>query len=300
MSTPPEPPQQPSDATAQPSAYPYPHPQSPGPGGPMGFPPAAPVPQAGQQNTHAQPTLVGVPAQPGQPGQPQPVNPYLQQGPYPVVGPPPPPRGGGAGRAVLWAAVGALVASAGWAAGVFLLGTGSDPDLRGYSAPSNLCNAADYSSFREEYPDNDTAPTHNTLEDDALDEGLCNLSLKKSSSSYADAYLYLQLDRHKKTDPGPEFTANWKNYGDSHTGYDVDVVTGIGDEAYLVSDDTTSGSSSGSMYATLAVRDGWVTYTMTYSAYYSSYDDDTDPPTLDEVSDWLKADTRTTLGDLRD
>ncbi|MFJ8109611.1 hypothetical protein [Streptomyces sp. NPDC096132] len=302
MSTPPEPPQQPqppSDAPAQPSAYPYPNPQSPAPGGPLGFPPAAPAAQTGPQNVYAQPTLVGVPAQPG-PGQPQPGNPYVQPGPYPVVGPPPARGGGGAGRAVLWAAVGALVASAAWAAGVFLIGAGDDADLRGYTAPANLCNATDYSSFKDEYPDTDGAPTRNRLEDDALDEGLCSISLKKTTSTYADAYLYVQLDLHKKTDPGPEFTATWKNYGDSHTGYDVETVTGIGDEAYLVSDDTTSGSSSGSLYATLAVRDGWVTYTMSYSAYYSSYDDDTDPPTLDEVSDMLKTDTRTSLADLRD
>lgn len=196
--------------------------------------------------------------------------------------------------------VGAVAASAAWAAGVFLIGTGADPDLRGYTAPSNLCNATDYSSFKEEYPANDSAPTHNSLEDDALDEGLCSLSLKKTGSTYSDAYLSVQLDRHKKTDPGPEFTATWKNYADSHTGYDVETVTGIGDEAYLVSDDTTASSSTGSLYATLAVRDGWVTYTMSYSAYYSSYDNDTDPPKLDEVSDWLKRDTRTTLGDLKD
>ncbi|MFI1704900.1 hypothetical protein ACWDDN_31705 [Streptomyces griseoruber] len=309
MSTPPEPPQQPtppSDAPAPPSAYPYPSPQTPGPGGPLGFPPAAPAPQGAPQSVYAQPTLVGVPAQPGQPGQPgqppqpQPGNPYLQQGPYPVVGPPPASGGGGAGRAVLWAALGALVASAAWAAGVFLIAGADKADLAGYTAPSNLCNAIDYSSFKEEYPTNDGAPTRNRLEDDALDEGLCSISLKKTTSTYADAYLYAQLDLHKKTDPGPEFTAAWKNYGDSHTGYDVETVTGIGDEAYLVSNDTTSGSSSGSLYATLAVRDGWVTYTMSYSAYYSSYDADTDPPTLDEVSDMLRTDTRTTLADLKD
>ncbi|MFE6823324.1 hypothetical protein [Streptomyces sp. NPDC057690] len=297
MSTPPQPPQQPeqpSDAPAQPSAYPYPHPQSPAPGGPLGFPPAAPATQAGQPSVYAQPTLVG------QPAPPQPVNPYLQQGPYPVVGPPPGSGGGGggAGKAVLWGVVGAVLASAAWAAGVFLIGAEDEPELSGYSAPSNLCNSTDYSSFKEEYPDNDTSPTHNTLKDDALDEGLCSISLKKSTSSYADAYLYSQLDLHKKTDPGPEFTAAWKNYADSHTGYDVEAITGIGDEAYLVSNDTTSGSSSGSLYATLAVRDGWVTYTMSYSAYYSSYDDDTDPPTLEEVTGYLKTDTRTTLEDL--
>ncbi|MFJ9019830.1 hypothetical protein ACIRPU_07560 [Streptomyces sp. NPDC102259] len=297
MSTPPQPPQQPeqpSDAPAQPSAYPYPNPQSPAPGGPLGFPPAAPATQVGQPSVYAQPTLVG------QPAQPQPVNPYLQQGPYPVVGPPPASGGGGAGKAVLWAAVGAVLASAAWAAGVFLIGAEADPDLRGYSAPSNLCNSTDYSSFKDEYPDDDSSPTHNNLKDDALDEGLCSISLKKTTSSYADAYLYSQVDLHKKTDPGPEFTAAWKNYPDSHSGYDVETVTGIGDEAYLVSDDTTSGSSSGSLYATLAVRDGWTTYTMSYSAYYSSYDEDTDPPTLEEVTGYLKTDTRTTLENLRD
>ncbi|MDQ0579194.1 hypothetical protein [Streptomyces rishiriensis] len=299
MSTPPQPPQQPeqpSDAPAQPSAYPYPNPQSPAPGGPLGFPPAAPATQVDRPSVYAQPTLVG------QPAPAQPVNPYLQQGPYPVVGPPPGSGsgGGGAGKAVLWAAAGAVLASAAWAAGLFLVGAEADPDLRGYVAPSNLCNSTDYSSFKEEYPDNDSSPTHNSLKDDALDEGLCSISLKKDTSSYADAYLYSQLDLHKETDPGPEFTAAWKNYADSHTGYDVDTVTGIGDEAYLVSNDTTSGSSSGSLYATLAVRDGWVTYTMSYSAYYSSYDDDTDPPSLEEVTGYLKTDTRTTLEDLRD
>ncbi|MEV1069026.1 hypothetical protein [Streptomyces sp. NPDC050263] len=298
MSTPPQPPEQPeqpSGAPAQPSAYPYPNPQSPAPGGPLGFPPAAPAIQTGQQSVHAQPTLVGV----GQPAQPQPGNPYAQPGQYPVVGPPP-TGGGGAGKAVLWAVVGAVVASAAWAAGVFLISARNDADLRGYSAPSNLCNSADYSSFQDEYPEDDGTPTHNTLEDTALDQGYCSISLKKTGSSYSDAYLSVQLDLHKKTDPGPEFTATWKNYGDSHSGYDVEEVTGIGDEAYLVSEDTTSGTTTGSRYATLAVRDGWVTYTMGYSAYLSSYDDDKDPPELDEVTDWLKTDTRATLASLSD
>ncbi|SMF45180.1 hypothetical protein [Streptomyces sp. Amel2xC10] len=294
MSTPPQPPQQPEqppEAPAPPSAYPYPNPQSPAPGGPAGFPPA---PQSGQPPLYAQPTLVGVPAQQ--------VNPYAQPGPYPVVGTPPTGgSGGGAGRAVLWAALGAVVASAAWAAGVFVIGgTGDDPDLRGYKAPANLCTSADYSSFKDEYPEKDGTPTDNTLEDTALDQGYCSISLKKTGSSYADAYLSVQLDLHKKTDPGPEFTAQWKNYDDSHDGYDVDPVTGIGDEAYIVSEDTTNGTDSGSRYATLAVRDGWVTYTMGYSSYLSSYDDDKDPPELDEVIDWLKTDTRTTLEDLKD
>ncbi|MFH9089476.1 hypothetical protein [Streptomyces sp. NPDC017673] len=294
MSTPPQPPQ-PADQPAQqpprpqqpavppqPTAYPYPNPQSPPPG-----------------TFHAQPTLAAQPA----PGQPQPGNPYAQAPQYGPVPPAPPAGGGGgAGRAVLWAAVGAVVASAAWAAGVLLIGGRNDSaDLRGYSAPSNMCSSADYSSFKDEYTENDSSPTRTSLKDTALDESYCSLGLKKPGSSYADAYLTMQLDLHKKTDPTPEFTATWKNYGDSHTGYDVDPVEGIGDEAYLVSQDTTNGSSSsGSRYATLAVRDGWVTYTMSYSVYLTSYDEDKDPPALTDVTDWLKTDAKSTLRQLKD
>ncbi|CAM5714970.1 MULTISPECIES: hypothetical protein [Streptomyces] len=295
MSTPPQPPQpadqpaqrppQPSQQPAvppQPTAYPYPNPQSPPPG-----------------TFHAQPTLAAPPA----PGQLQPGNPYAQAPPYgPVPSVPQAGGGGGAGRAVLWAAVGAVVASAGWAAGVLLIGGRSDSaDLRGYSAPSNMCSSADYLSFKAEYTENDSSPTRTSLKDKALDESYCSVGLKKSGSSYADAYLTMQLDLHKKTDPAPEFTATWKNYGDSHTGYDVDPVEGIGDEAYLVSQDTTNGSSSsGSRYATLAVRDGWVTYTMSYSVYLTSYDQDKDPPALTDVTDWLKTDAKATLRQFQD
>ncbi|MET8772974.1 hypothetical protein [Streptomyces sp. NPDC004658] len=280
-------PQQPAQQPAvppQPTAYPYPNPQSPPPG-----------------TFYAQPTLAAQPT----PGQPQPGNPYAQTpqyGPVPPVSPAGGGGGGGAGRAVLWAAVGAVVASAAWAAGVFLVGgRGDGADLRGYSAPSNLCSSADYSSFKDEYTENDSSPTRTSLRDKALDESYCSLGLKKSGSSYADAYLTMQLDLHKETDPAPEFTATWKNYGDSHTGYDVDSVEGIGDEAYLVSQDTTNGSSSsGSRYATLAVRDGWVTYTMSYSVYLTSYDEDKDPPALTDVTDWLKTDAKATLRQLTD
>ena len=266
--------QSPPAVPPQPTAYPYPNPQSPLP-----------------QNPYAQP------APPDQ------ANPYAAPPGYGYPPPAAPPATGPstAGRAVLWAVVGAVVASAGWAAGLFLTGGfGTGADLRGYRAPANLCAGSDYSSFKDEYPVDDSAPTKNAMKDPALDESYCSLSLKKTGSSYADAYLSLQLDLHKKTDPAPEFTATWKNYGDSHTDYDVTPVQGIGDEAYLVTQDTSNGSTtSGSRYATLAVRDGWTTFTMYYSAYFSSYDSDTDPPSLDDVTGWLKTDTKSTLEQLK-
>ncbi|MFD7874137.1 hypothetical protein ACFV5G_08425 [Streptomyces sp. NPDC059766] len=298
MSTPREPSQQPphdSGAPAQPTAYPYPNPQSPGAGGPGAVPPPSPpAPPAGP------PTLYSHPAPAGGPALPPPGNPYAAPGPY---GPYPaarPSGTGGAGRALLWAVTGAVAASVLWAAGLFALhGLGAAADLRGYDAPANLCTGSDHSSFSSAYPLADTSPTHSSLRDGAFDQSTCNVDLKKSGSTYADAYLTIDVQLHKKTDPGPEFTAAWKNYPDNHEGYDVDTVAGIGDEAYLVSQDTISGSTSGSLYATLAVRDGWVTYTMTYSAYLTSYSTDSDPPQLAEVTGWLKSDTRSTLEELR-
>ncbi|MFJ6845302.1 hypothetical protein ACIQRE_21845 [Streptomyces griseoluteus] len=278
----PGPPAQPPSVPTQPTAYPYPNPQS-----------APPVPQAPPPGPFQPPAM---------PAGPQPGNPYAQPPQYGLPpGPPPAGGGGAAGRAVLWAVLGAVVASAAWAAGVFVVGAAANKaDLRGYTAPSDLCSRADYGSFKDEYTASDSTPTHSLLEDRALDESSCSASLKKSGSSYADAYLSLQVDLHKKTDPAPEFTATWKNYERTHSGYDVGAVEGIGDEAYLVTQDTTNGTSAGSRYATLAVRDGWVTYTMSYSAYLSSYDPDKDPAKIDEISDWLKTDTRSTLDRLKD
>ncbi|MFF6783031.1 hypothetical protein [Streptomyces sp. NPDC012510] len=256
---------------ATPSAYPYPNPQSPGGYGP----PVAPVPV--QTNPYGQPP-----------------------GGYPPLGAP--PAQGAGGRAVLWAVVGAAVASAAWAGGVFLLGKDdTEADLRGYEAKSNLCSSVDYSSFKNEYPEEDTSPVNNSLEHEALDQNYCSISLKTSSSStLSDAYFSVQMDLHKKTDPGPEFTALWSEYDQRYDDYDVDEVTGFGDEAYLVTEDTTSGDdTSGSRSATLAVRDGWMTYEMRWSAYGSSYDD-VAMPEVDEVVEWLKNDTSATLDNLRE
>jgi len=244
------------------------------------------------------------PAPPSAYTYPPPAGGYAPPGPYAApyaaTSASRPGGSGGAGRAVLWAAVGAVVASAAWAVAFLALDAGKDDaDLRGYTAAADLCGKADHSSFDDEYPDDSGSPTHNSLKDTALDQSYCSLNLKKTTSSYADAYLTLQMDLHKQTDPGPEFRAVWKKYGDLHDGYDVDTVDGIGDEAYLVSQDTAGDTTSGSRYATLAVRDGWMTWTMTYSSYLTSYDEDKDPPKLDEVTDWLKTDTESTLEALK-
>ncbi|MEU9188969.1 hypothetical protein AB0D14_31390 [Streptomyces sp. NPDC048484] len=202
---------------------------------------------------------------------------------------------------MLWAAVGAVVASALWAGALFLLDPlGDDPDLRGYRAKANLCSAVDYTALRTEYAEEDNAPTHNSLKHKAIDQSYCSISLKKSSSSsYSDAYLSVQMELHKETDPGVEFTALWSEYSQRYEDYDVEKVSGFGDEAYLVTEDTTSGSgTSGSRAVILAVRDGWMTYQMSWSVYPSSYETAT-PPAIGEVSRWVKTDTRSTMENLR-
>ena len=263
----------------------------------------------------------GVPAQTDAQPQPQP-QPQSPQGAYgpppaPVPAqwypptqtggffPPPPPapsgtsgRPGAAGRAVLWAAVGALVASALWAGGVLLLGGDGSPkaDLRGYQAKANLCNWVDYSSVKSEYSEGDDNPIHHSLNHEALDESYCSMTLRKYSTSLSSAYLSVTVDLHKKTDPAPEFTAQWSEYTQRSESYDVEKLTGFGDEAYLVSSEP-----SGSQYVTLAVRDGWMTYEMSWNIYTSSYDDSEkdDVPALSDVTRWLKTDTRGTLEKLR-
>lgn len=185
--------------------------------------------------------------------------------------------------------------------GVFLLRLlGDDPDLAGYRAKANLCSAVDYTALRTEYTEQDSAPTHNALKHKAIDESYCSISLKKSSSSsYSDAYLSVQVDLHKETDPSAEFTAVWSEYNQRYDDYEVEKVSGFGDEAYLVTEDTTSGSgTSGSRAVILAVRDGWMTYQMSWSVYTSSYETTT-PPEVGDVSRWVKTDTRSTLENLR-
>lgn len=292
MSTPPE----------QPSPSPY---QSPAGQG------ANPGPIPGQ------PTVGGY----GAPVPPQ-HNPYAQSGPYgqpPAAAPPagyyPPmpgmpgapgtpgaaPGRGGAGKAVLWGVVGAVVASALWGGGLLLFGKDgkASADLRGYTVQKDLCATQDISAFKSSYPTDDDDPTKYTAKSESVDEMYCDVGLEMEGSTYSDAYLSVQVDLHKKTDPGPEFADTWRTYSQHDDDYKVTPligVAGLGDEAYLITEDGTS-----SRYITLAVRDGWMTYSMRWSAYDTSSDtDSTTMPTIDEASDWVKSSTKATLPRLKE
>lgn len=294
----------------QPGSYPYQNPQQgpgavPPPGPPPGGPQAggygAPVPP--QHNPYAQTPS----AAPGPYGQPQP-------GYYGAPQQPGPPGGagggrGGAGKAVLWAVVGAAVASALWGGGVVLLGKDSGKaDLRGYTVKKKLCDVADLSAFKGAYPKPDEKPTEYTSDRPTLAQMYCSVGLEKESANYPNAYVSIEVDLHRKSDPQPEFADSMKSYQDHGSAkedtYDVTAVDGFGDQAYLVTQDTitntSDGSETGSREVKLVVLDGWMTYTMWWDVYASTLDTDADTaPTLTEASGWVKSATKATLPKLK-
>ncbi|WP_329179026.1 hypothetical protein [Streptomyces sp. NBC_01477] len=261
----------------------------------------APVPP--QHNPYAQ-TSAGAPAGPYGPPQPSYYGPPQQPG---APGAAPGGRGG-AGKAVLWAVVGAAVASALWGGGVVLLGKDSDKaDLRGYTVKKNLCDTADLSAFTSEYPKPDDDPSSYVSDRPTVAEMYCSESLKKDASTYSDAYVTLQADLHRKSDPQPEFADRWRSYTDHGTisseKYTVTAVDGFGDEAFLITQDTittSSGSESGSREVMLEVRDGWMTFSLSWDAYASSLNDDSGATaTISQATQWVKDATKATLPELK-
>jgi hypothetical protein len=206
------------------------------------------------------------------------------------------------GRAALWTVVGAVVASAAWAGGVLLLRDGgSDADLRGYHVVGDLCDSADFSPFGPGFKPS-SSHTACTSKGDALDSMTCSQSMEgDSGASSLSAYTYLQFDLHKKTDPGAEFTDTWKGYTQhKDEKYEVTPVSGLGDEAYVISSDSLS-SASGERYVTVAVRDGWMTYSENWTQFtgFSSDSSADSQPSVDEVTQWLQWSAKGTLAKLR-
>lgn len=250
-----------------------------------------------QHNPYAQ-TPPGAPSGPYGPPQPA----YYGAPQQPGTAPAGTSRGG-AGKAVLWAVVGAVVASAAWG-GVMLLGKSGKPDLRGYTSTKNLCAKSDLSAFKTEYPKTDTTPDTYISDRPSLVQMFCSEDLDKesddSSSDSGFAYVSVEADLHRKSDPGAEFGDHWKSFGDhgpKGSNYKVTAVDGFGDEAYVVTEDNTAGSSR---EVVLGVRDGGMTFTLSWNAYSSSTDDNSDPlPTLDQATEWVKSATKATMAKLK-
>ncbi len=221
--------------------------------------------------------------------------------------------GGGKGLpAWLWAIGGAVVASAVWVGVVFSTGGFSgepSPDLRGYAYKADLCGSTSWAPFedaRYKMEDSSTSasagenPTASGHQDPALDSMWCNADLvpeDAGSDDYSTNLVYTKAFLHKKTDPGPEFAAQYRSYEEqeSSTDYKVTPVQGIGDEAYLVSRQESTDSKS--TYVVLGVRDGWLTYETAWSSYSSG--NSADRPSSEEVADMLRTSATETLKKLK-
>ncbi|MET8873759.1 hypothetical protein [Nocardia sp. NPDC004604] len=217
--------------------------------------------------------------QPGAGFQPAPG--FPQQAP----GYPQPPKSGGKGW--LWALGAIVVTSAVWAVAMFAIGAfdagkadiSKDADLRGYKYIENLCDITDTSPYTsagftlsKSDSSGETYPKHEGSKHAAVDSMGCDVRFTPSGSSekYDYAAIYTSAQVHKQSNPGPEFTASYETWTQSEYGKDskVEKVSGLGDEAYVItgkhkSDDPTADVS-------VAVRDGWTTYHISWSQYASS------------------------------
>ncbi|WNE96524.1 hypothetical protein PS467_14865 [Streptomyces luomodiensis] len=286
--------------TPNPYGQPQPH-QPPQP--PQQSPPQSPYGQPQphqaqplQHNPYAQPTMPSVPL-----------------GGYGPMGTPPgaPPTGSGGGRKGWpWALGGAVVASAVWAGVLFATG-GFDgeakADLAGYRYTNNLCTATDAQTIEDagyQQEDGSANPQHSSSEDPALDSMTCNIDFEPNdadSDDYSSVWLYTTASLHKKTDPAPEFEAQYRAYEEQKTSsysYKVSPVNGLGAEAYVVTQVSKSGSDTGA-YVILGVRDGWMTYQSTWSEYLSSSSSAT-AKTPEEATAMLKKSARATLEKMKE
>jgi hypothetical protein len=220
--------------------------------------------------------------------------------------------GGGGGKGWLWALGGAVVASAVWAGVVFGTGAlGGEPkaDLAGYRYTPNLCtstdlNAIEDAGYEQKDSSGSTNPQHSSSRDPALDSMACNINFAAtdaSSSDYSSEWLSTTAGLHRKTDPEPEFEAQYRQYENQKSSgytYKVSEVDGLGDEAYVVTQQSTSSSDTGA-YVILGVREGWMTYQSTWSEYVSS-SSSAKAITTDEATEMLEKTARATLAKLKD
>ncbi|MEV6339637.1 hypothetical protein AB0M12_33575 [Nocardia vinacea] len=274
----------------------------------VGAPQSAPgFPQPGLQQPGFEQPAPGFPQ--GASGFQQPG--YQQQAP----GYQQPPKSGGKGW--LWALGAVVVTSAVWAGAMFAIGAfdagkadiSKDADLRGYKYIANLCDITDTSPYTsagftlsKTDSSGDTYPKHDGSKHAAVDTMGCDVRFTPSGSSekYDYAAIYTSAQVHKQTNPGPEFTASYETWTQSEYGKDakVDKISGLGDEAYVItgkhkSDDPTADVS-------LAVRDGWATYHISWSQYSSSSSKSSGKIlSASEVTDLLKKTATSTMSKLR-
>lgn len=259
-----------------------------------------------------------------QPPQPLPNLPYAPPAGagygYPAAGPPggfgpvtPPPAGSrGTLPSWLWAVGGVVVASAVWGAVLVATADGSQnpdperprPNLAGYAYTADMCAAADTTAFDADYePEGYRDPSGTAFEHRAVDRSACTFYLTPAGGgSLSSLFLTYEAVWHKRSDPRPEFAATYRGqeqYQDVNYDYEVEPISGLGDEAFLVY--LTDSNDDGRLArVVLAVRDGWFEHRLTWDAYI----DPTDPAVshlLDReyVTEALRESSEATLAALR-
>ncbi|MYR94241.1 MULTISPECIES: hypothetical protein [unclassified Streptomyces] len=150
------------------------------------------------------------------------------------------------GHGLLWAAAGALTASAIWATAVFAYGDGIDrkADPHGYQLGGRSCSALQMKALTASVGKREGGPSLSPgrIEHPALDEIHCFMGASspegtaeddKGWSTFAQVELTVQV--YKETDPRPVFEAGRGPSGVAEADAERPVlVPGLGDRAYLL------------------------------------------------------------------
>ncbi|MFE9700099.1 hypothetical protein [Streptomyces sp. NPDC006270] len=141
----------------------------------------------------------------------------------------------------LWAAAGALTASAVWAAAVFGYGIGGDPKpgSRGYRVESDSCAAVDLRALAKAVGEPASEPTTELdgIEHPALHRIRCTIAFNESQvEGWSMGYqASLTAELHKETDPRPAFEASSTLTEIDGIGVtQVERVPDLGDLAHLL------------------------------------------------------------------
>ncbi|MFJ7528471.1 hypothetical protein ACIQ1S_26495 [Streptomyces griseus] len=194
-------------------------------------------------------------------------------------------------RGLLWAAAGAVVASAVWATAVFAYGIGGDrkPDPRGYRVESGSCAAVELKALSAAVgPAGAPSTELDGIEHPALHRIRCTVDFTvavvrapdgEEGVGWSTGYqASLTAELHKETDPRPEFEASSTLTEIDGTGVDrVERVPGLGDLAYLLIMEDESMS--------VRVVDGGAVVTLTLTSWMSPPDIDNGTESLPEVVD---------------
>ncbi|MFI9605056.1 hypothetical protein ACIHCX_35455 [Streptomyces sp. NPDC052043] len=207
-------------------------------------------------------------------------------------------------RPWLWALGGVVMASALWAAALFLYGLGDrKPDMRGYQLDHDPCPSIQLKAIGAAITprESTTMIDAGLLNHAALDQIQCFIPLRSRARAEqpghgwsVDYAVGITVALHKRTDPGVEFEARRRvtDLGVVPEGK-VEMVPNLGDKAYLLNRD--DGNSE------LRVLEGGAVLSLSLSVFthYQGADDDEVPdggPDIPALSAYQSA----MISDMRD